>query len=148
MKSAIREIIADHQSQLARSSRRNAPSIVKSLVRESWQIFRKDQAIFEMVTSAGWGTHVRALLKSGPDDPPSPDQLSLWSPRQQQLIADIGVAAVWVPSANGFVPLMPEEITSDEVSEAAKYLEKKAKDTMKRAEFLHTLARNMRRMGQ
>lgn len=89
---------------------------------------------------------IRAWLKKSNDDEAEDEiaetQLGFWpSQAARALVADIGVAKVWVPSRNEFVKVQPASLSRTEAIEAGNYLIDKGKSTIRRGKNLVRLSR-------
>jgi hypothetical protein len=95
------------------------------------------------ILALGMNLVVRRHLKQGPAerDGTSAHQLDMWSPRHRALVKEIDRAAVYVPSREEFVPLVPDDISPIETSEAGQYLVEFGEDCVRAGTQLLRLAR-------
>jgi hypothetical protein len=82
--------------------------------------------------------------RPGAKDTPHPAQLSMnWPARVRPIIEQIDRDALFVPSRDEYVPLEFGQISKPELTEAATYLRAHAADTIRIAELVERLVREL-----
>jgi hypothetical protein len=82
--------------------------------------------------------------KAQPEEPPRPEQLTMqWPVKVRPIIEQIDRDALFVPSRDEYVPLLPDHISKPELAEAAEHLEAHAEDTMRIVHLVRRLVREL-----
>lgn len=161
--SQVRERARDfvRAAQQQTQSKHSAPALTHILINQMREEVDADEEVSCLVLSAGWSAIVREALKGyemspsgsydardgdGGEDldeagPARQRQFELWPERCRADLEEIGRAAIFVPSRGEHVPLMPDDVTPDEIKEAGLYLMQKGEDCLKRGRALVRLSR-------
>ena len=137
----LRAIINRHRLTMPAEDR----NVVHHVVETVLNLGLLDAECMAQLARGGLADVVRALIKGSPiSDAVSASQMGLWEPHQQSIVNEIGREAVYVPSRDAFVELMPGLIDADEVIEAGHYLHDEGNATIRRGDLLILLGESMR----
>ena len=136
----LRAIINRHRLTMPASERNVVHYVVEAVL--SSGVLGAD--LMAQLARGGLADVVRALIKGSPLDTDRPSQIGLWAPHQQSIIDQIGREAVYVPSRDAFIELMPGVISADEAIEAGHYLHEEGNATIHRGDLLILLGQSMR----
>lgn len=137
MRKRLRPLI--DEARLASGRPNNAPSVVQSLM---GRIDDFDQEVIDYLIATGLNKEVRAVLSQFDPEPERAErrQIDLWPAPVRGLVEEIDRKAVFVPSIEDFVDLLPGAISSEEMREAGTYLISHGEDSIRRGNALLRLA--------
>lgn len=144
MAESVKKIIADERSALDEGAQGDVPKIVQGLVGKTDHFFFHERDALDVVVGAGWNSTVRSFIKK-PGVDGRAAQLDFWPEEQRELVAAVGVSAIFVPSRSQFVALIPGMLTPSEVYEAAVFMRDKGEESIRRSQSLFRLSEVMAR---
>lgn len=124
----------------------SAPALVHHVMEACWPRIEGDSAMNKLLAARGLNPEIRTVLKSydSLQDEGAVSmrdrQIDLWPNSAHDLLRKIDRAAIFVPSRDDFVELVPDALSVDEVREGGLYLIAKGQDCVRRGENLVHLA--------
>lgn len=125
---------------------RSAPAVADILLRDMWDDLIEDDGVHRMLMRSGLNAMIRTQLTkitgNGAEDASviRDRQLEMWPDDLRATVAKINREAVFVPSRDEFVELVPDAISTQETREAGDYLISHGEDAIRRGNALHLLA--------
>lgn len=140
----LKEIIG--RGRIAAANPQSAPVVAAILLRDMWDELTDDDGVHRLLVRTGLNAMIRAAISKhvGQDGQPAAqlrfEQLEHWPERLRPTVAAIDREAVFVPSRDEFVELVPDAISTAETREAGEYLIGHGEDCVRRGRSLLMLA--------
>ena len=150
MKQNLRPV--DRARHLIRASRalsanpNSAPAVTHTLLHDMWADIQADQQTLRYWAAMGINADVRRMLKGHQADSEDDggharqQQLEMFDPKVQHIVAEIDRERLFVPSRAEFVELTPDGLSLVEMREAGGFLIGKGEDCIRRGKAVLRLA--------
>ena len=124
----------------------SAPAVTHTLLTSMWAAIQADQPTLRYWAAKGINADVRRLLKGHQADSEDDggharqQQLEMFDPKVQHIVAEIDRERLFVPSRAEFVQLTPDGLSIQEMREAGGFLIGKGEDCIRRGKAVMRLA--------
>jgi hypothetical protein len=124
---------------------RSVPSVQNTMLQAEFML-RLDGDQRKYLMAIGLGKEIRDFFKEEDERNGAAikAQIEMWPQNCRGLVSEIDRERIFVPSLGEFVPLLPNEISREQVLEAGQYLVKKGEETIRVGKLIVSLSKKMK----